>query len=139
MYKLSKSLVKKMSEEEKESIKQELRSIGPFGKGVLDEDVGKYVKFENGSAKVDWKGFVKLGDKPGWKEQELYSSVIDCLYNLNVLNFSRKYFVNRGGVCVNPRKHNGPVLYFQRRGDAVEYAGAEKGDSTNSVSVAKDV
>lgn len=139
MYKPSASLIpEKMSEEEIQEMSRSLRSHKPFENKILDEDIGKYVKFEKGETVVDWKGFVELEDSPNWIDRKLYNSVIDNLFNLNVLTFSREYFVNREGVCVNPRKNNGPALYFPREKDAIDYAVAERGNSTNCFSVSRD-
>lgn len=139
MYKISDSLIpEKMSDEQIQEMSQSLRSHKPFGNKILDEDIRKYINFGKGSVMVDWEGFVELEDSPSCTDKKLYNSAIDNLFNLNVLTFSREYFVNREGVCVNPRKNGGPVLYFSRKKDAIDYAVAERGNSTNCFSVSRD-
>lgn len=133
MYKISASLIsEKMSEEERQEMSMSLKSCRLNESGVLDEGI---VKFEKGEAIVDWGEIVKLEVS----DPELYNSVLGTLYKSDILTYKRKdnHFVSREGVCVNPRKNGGPVLYFTGKEDANQYAKAERGNSTNTVSVVK--
>jgi hypothetical protein len=101
------------------------RSIDDF----YSNDISRYVKFEKGSAVVDWKNLEESvrGAAETSHAAQAYHAVYNYLHSIDVLSLDRK---NTFSVIDDQFTRNpsfGYMYYFTREQDAQAYAAVTRG------------